>query len=72
MTQQEHGCHAFQALLREAAAGTEIPMRAWRRRLGAIALKPVGWACPLAGQRAAGRLPAMAACGFGMRAGEAG
>ncbi len=45
MTQQEHGCQAFLALLREAASGTEAPMRAWTSRLGKIALKPVGSAC---------------------------
>ena len=32
--QQEHGCRAFMALLREAAAGTEAPLAAWRRKLG--------------------------------------
>ena len=41
MTQQEHGCHAFLALLREAVPGTEIPLRAWRSGLRAAALEPV-------------------------------
>ncbi len=53
MIQQEHGSHAFLALLRDAASGTEIPLQAWGRKLGAAALKPVEAAC----------VSAMAACG---------
>ena len=41
MTQQEHGCHAFLALLREAVPGTEIPLRAWRSGLRGAGLGPV-------------------------------
>ncbi len=58
MTQQEHGCHAFLALLRDAAVGTEVPVRAWSRKLGMFASKPVE-AC---------RLPALGACGTEMPA----
>ena len=36
MTRQDHGRDAFVALLREAAAGTEAPLRAWGCRLGKL------------------------------------
>ncbi len=60
MTQQEHGSHAFLALLRDAASTSEMPLPAWRRSLGAIALNPAE----------AGRV-ALAACGTGQRVHEA-
>ncbi len=40
MTQQEHGRDAFLALLRDAAADTEAPLRAWSRRHGTLARAP--------------------------------
>ena len=57
MVQQEHGRHAFFALLRKAASGTEIPLQAWSCKLGAVALKPVEAGC----------ISAMTACGAGLR-----
>ena len=45
MTQQEHGCDAFLALLRNAALDTGAVTPAWRHKAELTAIKPANSGC---------------------------